>query len=108
MSELLIPTKLSLKKDSDLTITWPDGTATVYPVVYLRLKCPCATCKQLRESQKKSRLTVLPTNFSSGPVTVIKAEMVGNYAIQITWSDNHGSGIYSFSYLREITPPQNA
>jgi len=30
--------------------------------------------------------------------------MVGNYAIRIDWSDDHGSGIYSFQYLREICP----
>jgi len=108
MGDLLIPTKLALKKDSDLSVTWPDGTVSVYPIAYLRSRCPCATCKTLRESQQKSRLTVLPTSFVSGPITVVKAEMVGNYAIQIGWSDNHGSGIYSFSYLREIAPPQNA
>jgi DUF971 family protein len=37
-------------------------------------------------------------------VTVTSAKMVGNYAIQIDWSDQHGSGIYSFDYLREISP----
>ncbi len=105
MSDLLIPTKLSLKRDTDLALTWPDGSVDRYPIQYLRAKCPCATCKQLRESQSKSRLTVLPSNFVSGPVTVLKAEMVGNYALRIDWSDNHGSGIYSFSYLREIAPP---
>jgi DUF971 family protein len=29
---------------------------------------------------------------------------VGNYALRIDWSDSHGSGIYSFQYLREICP----
>jgi DUF971 family protein len=97
---------MSLKKDSALTLTWPDGRVDVYPLNYLRAKCPCASCKQLRESQVKSRLTVLPAGFTSGPVHVKHAEMVGNYAIRIDWSDNHGSGIYSFSYLQEITPPR--
>jgi len=36
---------------------------------------------------------------------VLKAELVGNYALRIDWSDDHGSGIYSFEYLREISPP---
>jgi DUF971 family protein len=30
--------------------------------------------------------------------------LVGNYALRIDWSDTHGSGIYSFQYLREICP----
>jgi DUF971 family protein len=108
MSDATAPSKMSLKKDSALTLTWPDGRVVVYALDYLRAKCPCASCKKLRESQSKSRLTVLPSNFASGPVSVQHAELVGNYAIRIDWSDNHGSGIYSFSYLREITPPQNS
>lgn len=99
------PAKLSLERDRDLTVTWDDGTTAVYPITYLRARCPCASCKQLREQMTKSRLTVLP-DAPSGPITVVSAEMVGNYALQIQWSDNHGSGIYSFSYLREIAPPQ--
>lgn len=106
MSDATAPTKLSLKKDSALTLTWPDGRVDVFGLDYLRAKCPCAACKQLRASQTRSRLTVLPSNFVSGPVTVRHAESVGNYAIRIDWSDNHGSGIYSFAYLKEIAPPQ--
>ncbi|MGN6725766.1 MAG: gamma-butyrobetaine hydroxylase-like domain-containing protein [Tepidisphaeraceae bacterium] len=29
---------------------------------------------------------------------------MGNYAIRLNWSDKHASGIYSFTYLREISP----
>jgi DUF971 family protein len=29
---------------------------------------------------------------------------VGNYAIQIVWSDGHSTGIYSFDLLRKICP----
>jgi DUF971 family protein len=29
-------------------------------------------------------------------------EPVGNYAIRISWSDGHSSGIYSFAHFREI------
>jgi DUF971 family protein len=107
MSQCPIPNKISLKKDHDLTLVWNDGTVSVYPIAYLRRNCPCAACKQLRESQAKSRLTVLQGNFTPGPITVLEARLIGNYAIQLDWSDNHGSGIYSFSYLWEITPPQN-
>jgi DUF971 family protein len=71
----------------------------------LRAKCPCALCKTVREEQssKKSLLTILPGNYS-GKISVVSAKLVGNYALQIEWSDDHGSGIYSFSYLREIAP----
>ena len=56
-----------------------------------------------QESQKKTLLKILPGNFA-GDIKVVKAELVGNYAIQMEWSDGHGSGIYSFQYLRDISP----
>jgi DUF971 family protein len=32
----------------------------------------------------------------------VKISGVGRYAIQIEWSDGHGSGIYPFRRLREL------
>jgi len=31
-------------------------------------------------------------------------QSVGRYAIQIEWSDGHGSGIYPFARLRTLVP----
>jgi DUF971 family protein len=94
------PQKLSLDRHKQLEITWADGTHSVFPIGLLRNKCPCASCKELRE-QPKSRLNVLVGNFDQ-PLHATGAEMVGNYALRIDWSDNHGSGIYSFTYLRTL------
>lgn len=111
------PLKLNLKKDEQLEILWSDGVRSVWPIATLRALCPCAVCKVQREQRdphalmqpaeqpKKSRLTVLPGNYSK-PLAVTSAELVGNYALRLDWSDGHGSGIYSFQYLREISPQQ--
>jgi DUF971 family protein len=105
------PLKLDLKKDTGLTITWPDGLTTHYSLSLLRTLCPCALCKTVRkepapqENKKSLSLTLLPGNFSE-PLKVTHAEMVGNYAIRIDWSDGHSSGIYSWTYLRQISPAQ--
>lgn len=106
LSPEITPTRLHLKKDQQLEIDWADGRSCVYPLTLLRSMCPCALCKNVREEQskKKSLLNILPGNYS-GQLTVTHAEMVGNYAIRLDWSDQHGSGIYSFQYLREICPP---
>ena len=53
------------------------------------------------QAQKKTSLKIFPAIIRA-PVTAVGAEMVGNYAIRIDWSDQHGSGIYSFQYLRDI------
>ena len=98
------PKTLDLKKDERLVVEWGDGLRSVYPISYLRTMCPCALCKQVREEQKgakRSLLPILPGNFSD-PLKATGAEMVGGYALRIDWSDGHGSGIYSFQYLREI------
>jgi DUF971 family protein len=99
------PTRLNLKKDEKLEIDWQDGRRSVYKISYLRSMCPCAKCKALKEEQRqrKSLLTILPGNYAK-PLAATNAELVGNYALRIDWSDEHGSGIYSFEYLREISP----
>jgi DUF971 family protein len=105
MSAHFTPVRLHLKKDEKLDIEWQDGHACTFTLTFLRSHCPCASCKALREEQakRKSRLNILPGNYS-GSLVAVAAERVGNYAIRIEWSDNHGSGIYSFQYLREICP----
>ncbi len=99
------PRKLDLKRDEHLRIEWEDGIVSVYPIGYLRAQCPCAKCKEDRKQQaeRKSLLTVLQGNYSQ-PLRAIKAELVGGYALRIEWSDEHGTGIYSFGYLKEIAP----
>ncbi len=100
------PVKLNLKRDEKLEIEWSDGRVSVYGMSYLRSICPCASCKIVREDQsaaagKKPLLRVLPGNYAE-PIRAETAELVGNYALRIDWSDKHGSGIYSFQYLREM------
>jgi DUF971 family protein len=99
------PTRLDLKRDEKLEIDWQDGFKSVYSISYLRAMCPCAQCKALREEQRqqKSLLRVLPGNHSQ-PLAAVSAELVGRYALRIDWSDQHGTGIYSFEYLRDISP----
>ncbi|HEY2584628.1 MAG TPA: DUF971 domain-containing protein [Tepidisphaeraceae bacterium] len=105
MTPQTTPTRLNLKKDEKLEIDWQDGHRSVYKISYLRSMCPCAQCKALKEEQRqrKSLLRILPGNYSK-PLAATNAELVGNYALRIDWSDQHGSGIYSFEYLREISP----
>jgi len=120
MTPQTTPVRLSLKRDEKLEIDWQDGHRCVYPILYLRSMCPCAQCKLTREAGREAaapasggaaggkkggglHLTVLPGNYAR-PLTAVAAERVGNYAIRIDWSDDHGSGIYSFQYLRQICP----
>ena len=50
-------------------------------------------------------LTVLPASATGDqPLTATGAQLVGNYAVRIIFSDGHDTGLYSWDYLREIDP----
>jgi DUF971 family protein len=99
------PRAIDLKKDRGLTVQWADGTTSYYSIAYLRRYSPSADARQLREDMARNPLTILPTSAANaGPLVATNAELVGNYAIRITFSDGHDTGIYSWDYLREINP----
>lgn len=35
---------------------------------------------------------------------LISLDLVGNYALQLTWKDGHRYGIYSWEFLRQLCP----
>ncbi len=104
------PRHLDLKKDDGLTVHWAGGGTSYYPVAYLRRMSPSAEARMLREQLASNPLTVLPGSAAGGkePLRAVNAELVGNYAIRIRFSDGHDTGIYSWSYLREIDPNRPA
>jgi ATP-binding protein involved in chromosome partitioning len=85
--------------EGKLRIVWADGHESRYPFELLRNHCPCAVCVDEWTGKRKNLVLLLPSNFR--PLAV---NPVGNYAIQISWSDGHNTGIYSFSGLRELCP----
>ncbi len=100
------PAKLDLKKDRGLSVEWADGAVSYYPIAYLRKMSPSAEQRQLREEMERNPLTVLPSSMagSSGELAATHAELVGNYALRIEFSDGHRTGLFSWAYLREIDP----
>ncbi len=106
------PRKLDLKKDRGLTIEWDDGATSYYSIVYLRRMSPSADAREQRKQMRTNPLHVLPSSARRGtgaqdastPLTAVDAELVGNYAIRVRFSDGHETGIYSWAYLREIDP----
>jgi len=103
MSNIPLPTNIDVEKTSGVRITWSDGRVSEYSLRKLRDNCPCAQCKEERAKPpaKKPLLRVLPGNFD-GDLVIASAELVGNYALQLTWTDGHSTGIYSFTYLRSL------
>ncbi len=99
------PHHLELKRDSGLHVTWNDGRERFYPTALLRRSSPSAEQKNLVEEMEANPLAVLPASMASSDELVAEdAELIGNYAIRIRFSDGHQTGIFSWSYLRSIDP----
>ena len=97
------PAHLDLQRDRGLTVRWRDGSTSFYAIEFLRRMSPSADARTLREELARNPLAVLPAG-SDEPLVAIDAELVGNYAIRIRFSDGHDTGLFSWTYLREIDP----
>jgi len=98
------PVRIDLDRERGLEVDWDDGRRSFYPVAHLRRASPSADARALRDEMARNPLTVLPAGRAPGPLTALGAELVGNYAIRIRFSDGHSTGIYSWRYLRSIDP----
>ncbi len=102
-----ISVKIHVSTGEGVEITWSDGHTSRYDFPYLREHCPCALCNDERE--KKAKFGAGSGSSAALPmfkprVKAKSATAVGNYAIQIEFTDGHATGIFSFDYLREICP----
>jgi DUF971 family protein len=100
--------KIHVTNGTGVDIVWSDDHVSHYDFAYLRDECPCATCNEERE-KKRAFASAGPTSAAALPMFKPKARaqaasVVGNYAIQITFSDGHATGIYSYDILRTICP----
>ena len=102
--------KIHVSNGAGVDITWADGHTSHFDFTYLRDHCPCATCNDER-AKKESLAEASPAFVSSPALPMFKpkpraqsAQAVGQYAIQISFSDGHSTGIYSYDLLRTICP----
>src|ERR1051326_4158275 len=101
MDKRTTPTGMHLKKTEALEITWADGTTSTLGLRMLRKNCPCAGCQGERDLLGRTMMPIVATTYD-GPITANDAELVGNYALRIDWSDGHNAGIYTFKFLRQL------
>jgi DUF971 family protein len=102
--------KIHVSTGAGVDITWADGHNSHYEFAFLRDECPCATCNDER-ARKEDFSSTRPASSGSAFLPMFKpkptartANAVGNYAINIAFSDGHSTGIYSYDHLRSICP----
>lgn len=91
-----IPTELRVAKDKkNLRVVFSDDQTYEFPAEMLRVFSPSAEVQGHSPDQRQ-------TIGGKMNVEIMTVEMVGNYAIRITFDDMHNTGIYSWSYFCEL------
>lgn len=87
------PTEIKLhQKSRILDIAFSDGKTFQFPCEFLRVYSPSAEVSGHGPGQE-----VLQTGKKM--VSIVKIEPVGNYAIQLNFTDGHNTGLYSWDLL---------
>ena len=88
------PEEIDLTQDGRLRVVWPGGREARIPFKKLRDSCPCAECVEEWTGRKMIDPATIPDDIRPLSITPI-----GNYAIQISWSDGHSAGLYTWATL---------
>src|ERR1700730_15872434 len=87
-----VPEEVVLTADRvRLRLTWPGGEQADVGAERLRAACRCAWCTRARIDQ------TFAAAFDG--VTIERLTPIGDYAINIAFSDGHARGIYPWTFL---------
>jgi DUF971 family protein len=90
------PVEIRLGKDrSTLNVRFDDGAEFALSAEYLRVLSPSA---EVQGHSRDQRVTVP----GKKEVSITAIDSVGNYAVRLTFSDGHNTGIFSWSYLHRL------
>jgi len=92
------PEAIDVGPRGELLIAWPGGARATIPAMVLRDHCPCAGCIEEGTGRKLLDPATIPDDIRPEQIAP-----VGNYAIQITWSDGHSTGLYTWQTLRDLS-----
>ena len=92
----LTPTELRVSADKrQLTVTFDGGEHYALPAEMLRVLSPSAEVK----GHGPGQAVTVPGKRN---VEIISVQQAGNYAVRIGFDDMHDSGIFTWTYLREL------
>lgn len=88
------------RQSRKLDLRYTNGEEYSLSCEYLRVYSPSAEVRGHGQGQE-----VLQVGKVNVAITAIKP--VGNYAVQLVFSDGHDTGLYSWDYLYELCKDQN-
>lgn len=86
-----------LLEEQALLIAWPDGLERRLPLVGLRAQCMCARCVDEITGER-----IVDIEGIDPRIAIDELKLVGNYALKISWSDGHDTGLYTWEHLRRL------
>ena len=92
----IAPTEIKLRTKSNvLVVGFDDGSEFSYTFEYLRVHSPSAEVVGHGPGQE-----TLQTGKEN--VAITRIDPVGHYAMRLVFDDGHDTGLYSWTYLREL------
>jgi DUF971 family protein len=82
------------ERSGALSLGWADASSALLSGHRLRAACRCAGCEQAR------RLGAAPA--ADAGVKLQRISPIGEFGLQLHFSDGHERGIYPWAYLREL------
>jgi DUF971 family protein len=90
------PTEIRLSADKRrLAITFDDGLHVEISAELLRVESPSAEVQGHGPSERK-------VVGGKRNVEILRVDPVGNYALRLTFDDTHSTGIYGWTFLRDM------
>ncbi|CAN5273301.1 DUF971 domain-containing protein [soil metagenome] len=90
------PTEIRLRKDRrSLGVAFDDGVTYELSAEMLRVLSPSAEVQGHSPEQRKLL-------GGKQDVSIAAVDPVGNYAVRLTFDDGHNTGLFSWTYLRQL------
>ena len=84
-------------REGQVVLTFSDGRVLSAAAFELRVNCPCAGCVSEITGQRLVDSKKIPADISPQEIFPL-----GNYAVGISFSDGHASGIYPYSLFEKL------
>lgn len=92
----MLPSRIVLNQSKDvLTLEYAGDVRYPLPAEYLRVLSPSAEVRGHGRGQEVLQ-------FGKRLISITSIAKSGNYAIQITFSDGHDTGIFTWNYLADL------